>query len=294
MSDSNDISPTRSKQRGPLRHLSAVVLATVVIAGATAGYSSRSSSTTTTKPPKTKWMTSDQRYRADQLVSVFEDGTTTIRYSNAENLNDGRGITAGRAGFTTATCDLAEVVTEYTSKVKKNVFEPFVDELTALCNDHSDDTEGLGEEVFIAAWKTAAKDVRFRRAQDAVLDRLYFKPAMIKADDAGLSSVLGRATFYDTAIQHGLGDDPDGLDALIERTNKRAGNLTNTDESEWLDMFFTVRIEDLKNPDDSATASAWSQSVDRVSCFRSIAETKNLSLKGPVTCNVFGTEYTVK
>src|SRR5262245_33374802 len=45
----------------------------------------------------------DQRRRVDQLISAFENSTTEIQYDYAENIDDGRGVTAGRAGFTTAT-----------------------------------------------------------------------------------------------------------------------------------------------------------------------------------------------
>jgi hypothetical protein len=38
---------------------------------------------------------------ADQMVSVFENETTSLQYGYIENLNDGRGYTAGRAGFVT-------------------------------------------------------------------------------------------------------------------------------------------------------------------------------------------------
>ena len=38
---------------------------------------------------------------ADELVSAFENSTTEVQYGYAENLGDGRGVTAGRAGFTT-------------------------------------------------------------------------------------------------------------------------------------------------------------------------------------------------
>ena len=50
----------------------------------------------------------EQRHRADALISIFENGTPKIQYGYAENIRDGRGITAGRAGFTTATGDALE------------------------------------------------------------------------------------------------------------------------------------------------------------------------------------------
>lgn len=255
--------------------------------------------TTTTAPskqPTNKWMTAEQRRRADQLVSIFEDSTTTIQYANAENLDDGRGVTAGRAGFTTGTCDALEVVKVYNTAAKnpeKSVFVPFMSELVHLCKEHSGDTDTLDETAFIKAWRTAAKDPLFHQAQDRVLDRFYFLPAMEAADRLGLKSALARATLYDAAIQHGIGDDPDGLATLIARTNDRVGSPEGTYEPDWLYAFFDVRKEDLENPADKASRDAWRESVDRVACMRTIADKGNTSLKGPINCKVFGTKYTI-
>jgi chitosanase len=249
--------------------------------------------TTTTPPAKSKWMTADQRRRADQLVSIFEDSTTTVHYASAENLDDGRGITAGRAGFTTGTCDALEVIKVYTTIVRKNVFAPFMTELVRLCKEHSADTDALDEAAFIESWQIAAKDLLFRQAQDAVLDRFYFVPAMEAADKLGLKSALARAALYDAAIQHGTGNDPDGLAALIARTNDRAGIPEVAYEPTWLYEFFNVRVQDLENPSNETTRDAWRESTDRVACMRSIADKGNTSLKGPITCKVFGTKYTI-
>src|SRR5690349_2974768 len=57
---------------------------------------------------------------AEALTSLFENGTTEIDYAYAEALGDGRGITAGRAGFTSATGDLLLVVQRYTAAVPGN------------------------------------------------------------------------------------------------------------------------------------------------------------------------------
>ncbi len=55
-----------------------------------------------------------QRLIADQFVSIFENGTSEIQYGSAEDIGDGRGITAGRAGFTSATGDMLIVIEKYT------------------------------------------------------------------------------------------------------------------------------------------------------------------------------------
>ena len=50
---------------------------------------------------------------ADAIISSFENSTVELPYAQAEDLDDGRGITAGRAGFTSGTHDLLLVVQRY-------------------------------------------------------------------------------------------------------------------------------------------------------------------------------------
>ena len=226
-------------------------------------------------------LTDDQRRRADELVSVFENSTTELQYGYAEDLGDGRGITAGRAGFTTRTCDALDVVRRY----GEPPLAGFVPELERLCDEDSDATGGLGG--FADAWAEAADDPEFRRAQDEAVDDTYFFPAMALADDLGLETAVARVALYDAAIQHGIGDDPDGLPAMI----RRAGPVD--DESEWLDAFFAVRLATLQDPADAATAAEWRESTDRVRCLQSLADSGNEDLGPPLQCTVYGDEFTI-
>ena len=250
------------------------------------------SASATTEPPA-GWLDAAQRRRADQLISAFENSTTEIRYDYAENLGDGRGVTAGRSGFTTATCDALDVIEAYTDEVSDNVLSPFTPELERLCDEESDDTSGLPEAAYIAAWSEAASDAEFRAAQDAILDREYYIPAMEAADDLGLETALARAELFDAAVQHGAGDDPDGLDALIDRATANGGAPTEIGEREWLDALFDVRIDDLLHPANEETAGEWSESIDRVECMRRLAATGNVDLAGPITFTVYGDEFTI-
>ena len=244
-------------------------------------------------PGPVGWLNAEQRRRADELISAFENSTTDISYDYAENLDDGRGITSGRAGFTTATCDALAVVEAYTDRVGDNVLTPFVPELERLCDTESDDTDGLPEDAYIAAWQEAAGDVEFIAAQDEIVDRDYYIPAMEAADDIGVTTALARAELFDTAVQHGPGDDPDGLYALIERTTSAVGLPAEAGEQVWLDTFFDVRIDDLTNPDNVDTAEEWRASTDRVECMRRIADAGNYDLDGPITFTVYGDEFVI-
>jgi chitosanase len=238
-------------------------------------------------------LTADQRRRADQLISVFENGTTEIQYGYAENIGDGRGVTAGRAGFTTNDGDALKVIQAYTDQAPDNPLARFVPELQRLADAGSGDTSGLPEADYITAWQQAAADPAFRQVQDAQVDQRYFGPATADADRLGLTTALARAELYDASIQHGNGSEYDALPALISRTTAAVGTPAAAGETAWLDAFFTVRIDDLRNPANSSTRDEWSRSVDRVECLRRIAATGNYTLDGPLSVTAFGSSYTL-
>jgi chitosanase len=227
-------------------------------------------------------LSTEQRARADALVSIFENGEQKIRYDYAENLDDGRGITAGRAGFTTATGDLVVVVEKYTEKVADNPLARYLPELRKLAEEESDDTSGL--DGLIEAWGKAAKDGAFRDIQDDFVDSEYFTPAMEQAEDAGLELALSRAILYDTNIQHGSGEDPDGLPALIkETTSKMSGSPADgVEEEKWISTFLTVRRDHLADAAYPDTREEWAESVGRVDALKQILDDGNVDLDGPV------------
>ncbi len=229
---------------------------------------------------------------AEQLISLFENGTTEIQYSYAEHLEDGRGITAGKAGFTTATGDVLEVVKRYTERKPRNPLAVFLPRLEELADEESDDTSGL--EGFEDAWHKVAEDPTFRQIQDEVVDRLYYYVAMDYCRDLGLKTPLAKAVIYDTIIQHGDGDDPDGLPALIAKMEMEVGGnpLTGVDEELWLESFLQVRRNCLEYADNEETREVWSESVGRVDVFMAIAESGNYDLNPPIEIDT--DEYDMK
>ena len=240
------------------------------------------------------WLSGDTKRRAEALTSLFENSTTEIQYAYVEDIHDGRGFTAGRAGFTTATGDALEVIDLYTSRVPINPLAKYLPRLRVLAKSESGSVVGL--DGFAAAWTTAARDPAFRKAQDDVEDRLYFVPAMKRADDLHLATALARAEIYDAIIQHGEGDDPDGLPALLTKTAKNAGGTpaTGIDEKKWLDAFFTVRRADLAHASDASTRAAWAESVSRVDALRAIAKSDNYDLHGPIVVHSGDVDGTIE
>jgi len=228
------------------------------------------------------WMTPDQKRRATQITSVLENDTTVLQYGYVENLDDGRGLTMGRAGFTTANGDALLVVQRYASLVPDNALATYLPRLKSLADAESDSTSGL--EGLPAAWEAASHDPLFRQAQDEIADELYYVPAMNEADTIGIATPLGRAILFDAIIQHGGGTGPDSLSALIDRTRiaENGTPATGIDEIAWLYAFLRVRRADLLNASDPATRDAWAQSADRVDVWEQILDSGNMTLSGPI------------
>ncbi len=229
--------------------------------------------------PLNSGLSPEQRHRADALISVFENGTPDIQYGYAEDIRDGRGITAGRAGFTTATGDALAVVQRYVSLNPQSPLAKYLPVLTKLAQQSSDQTSDLAG--FTSAWKKAVQDPAFRAVQDQLTNELYFNPAMQKADRIGLKTALGRTILFDAIIQHGEGDDPDSLDALISATDQQMGGAPadGITEVAWLKTFLTVRRNKLLHPHNPETQEVWAKSVDRVDVLVNLLNAKNFDLK---------------
>jgi chitosanase len=205
-------------------------------------------------------LTRRQKLTAEQMTSFFENLTLEFQYASAEKLNDGRGFTVGRIGFTTGTSDALMVVKKYTEIVPQNPLAKYLPELERL-DDAEDKDETQNLELFEEAWKTAAKDQKFRKIQDELNDHLYFNPSQKIADECGLKYALSRAALYDETL--------------------------------WLAKFLTIRTAVLLDPDDKNSQEDWADSVERVSVFTQLLEKKNFQLKLPLRITCFGESATI-
>jgi chitosanase len=239
-------------------------------------------------------LTTEQRRRADEIISVFENETTNLQYDYTEELGDGRGLTAGRAGFTTATGDLALVVQRYVARSPDSPLNRFLPRLNEVARQESASMEGL--EGLSDAWKEAAQDPVFREVQDQVVEELYFSHALKWWKALGAHTPLSLLLLYDTVIQHGDGDDPDGLPAIIGRAMTKAGGSPKTgiNEADWFNVFLDMRRETLAHAYNEASRDEWAESVNRCDALRSIAQDGNYDLHGPITIAPFGTAFTIE
>jgi chitosanase len=289
---------TRGRRpRGPFVVLGILVAVIAVAVVAVFAVGGRPSSTGPPATSGTGSWSAEERPDVDhviaEMVSVFENSTPEIQYAYVEDLDDGRGYTAGRAGFCTGCGDLLTVVQKYTAQVPDNPLATYLPTLQRLAAESSDSTKGL--DGFERAWRTAADDPVFRQVQDQVTDDLYVAPARKVAQDNGVRSALGLAILVDTAVQQGTDNDPDGLPAMVRKTNAEAGGTpaSGVDETTWLGSFLDLRRETLQNPSSADTGEVWGESVGRVDALRSLLDAGNLDLTTPFTINPFGEPQTI-
>jgi chitosanase len=227
----------------------------------------------------------ERKQRAAQITSTFENSTLELQYDYVENIRDGRGLTAGRAGFTSGTGDLLLVVRRYTEAKPSNGLAPYIPALEAV--NGTDSVRGLGG--FADAWAEAAEDPDFRDLQDQVVDELYFFPAMAMAADLGIKTPLGQMIMWDTMIQHGAGGD-NGTRAIIEETQEHLGPI-GQDEPAWLDAFLDARLRHLLDMYRGTAEDADVSSASRVEALRSLLQAPNLALEPPLTWEVYGDRF---
>jgi chitosanase len=236
-----------------------------------------------------------QKILADKIISCFENDSPIIQYGYIENLNDGRGYTAGKAGFTTATADLLAVVQKYTELQPINSLSQFIPLLQLLADSASSNISGL--ENLPTAWTNSVADSKFIDAQDFISDLYYYNPAVQYCKELGIKLPVSLLCIYDCCIQHGDGDDPDGLSAMINQTNNHfvGSPFTGVDEITWILKFNEIRTSTLLNPNNTSTQQEWSESVGRVVSLNKLLQIyMNLKLtQSPIQINPYGTNHII-
>ena len=228
----------------------------------------------------------DQKRRMMLLTSTFENSfpentEPNFAYDYIENLNDGRGFTAGRVGFCTGTHDLLQVVELYNVMAPHNRLTPFLPRLQEVSLQSSDSVAGLEE--LPLAWKAAAMDPLFRSAQDQIVDKIYYLPAVAVSEGLGLKLPFSFAVIYDTAVMHGFDEGDDSLKALIKRTetglcpNLTTDMATCTPKNGWdekicMDAFLMNRKATLLHPSSQASTAEWSQNAVRADILKDMLD----------------------
>lgn len=237
------------------------------------------------------------------LTALFEhgtddDGRIIQGFDNWENDDDGRGVTAGYAGFTQFDEDGVGGSGDLLA-----VYERFCE-----LQGHSD-----GESAMWANWtrspelfnrlgiEQSTEGHNFRQAQRDVGHALYTLPALRLCAQLGISTALGIASIYDAGVQHGYGGDGDSMAAMIRETEKATAppvdclrGVSVAAEHVFIRTFNSYRFQHLSKAKEEATRKTWFESRDRAHALNELAREGKWDLKMPFSVTVFGETVEVK
>lgn len=221
---------------------------------------------------------------AMKIVSSAENSSLDwkAQYKYIEDIDDGRGYTAGIIGFCSGTGDMLDLVEYYTQIKPGNVLAKYLPALRKV--DGSDSHAGL-DPNFTKDWAKAAQDGDFRKAQDHERDRVYFNPSVNqgKADGVG---VLGQFIYYDAIVMHGDGGDSTSFRNIRKRALSKAKPPSQGgSETAYLNAFLDARVWAMKQEEAHSDTSR----VDTAQ--RVFLKKGNLNLNTPLDWKVYGDSF---
>lgn len=221
---------------------------------------------------------------AMELVSSAENSSLNwkAQYKYIEDIDDGRGYTAGIIGFCSGTGDMLDLVELYSAREPGNVLQKYLPALRKV--NGSDSHAGL-DPNFTKDWKTASSETAFKNAQNDERDRVYFDPAVKqgKADGVG---TLGQFMYYDAIVMHGDGTDPTSFSSIRKKALAKAKPPSQGgDETKYLGAFLDARVWAMKQEEAHSDTSR----VDTEQ--RVFLKKGNLNLNTPLDWKVYGDPY---
>jgi chitosanase len=217
---------------------------------------------------------------AMQIVSAAENSSLDWRaqFKYIQDINDGRGYTAGIIGFCSGTGDMLELVDAYTAAKPGNVLAKYLPALRSV--DGSDSHAGL-DPNFPADWRTAAADPIFQAAQESERDRVYFTPSVRDGKSDGVRA-LGQFIYYDASVMHGY----EGMRAIRSRALKKAKPpAQGGTETAWLNAFLDERVVEMKKEE------AHSDTTRVDTAQRVFLRDGNFDLNTPLDFAVYGDAF---
>jgi chitosanase len=219
-------------------------------------------------------LTEQQKRICEQVVNVFESGSTQGDYSAISIYHDGphqvRQITYGRSQ-TTEYGNLRELVQMYADA--KGTFSdgirPYVEKIGV--------SPLVDDDKFKHLLRDAGRnDPIMRRAQDVFFDKRYFQPAITWADEHGFAQPLSALVIYDSFVHSGC-----ILDFLRKRFPEKPPSKGG-DEKTWITQYVDVRQNWLATADNPILHGT----IYRTQCFKEQISIGNWDLSQlPINAN---------
>jgi chitosanase len=233
-----------------------------------------------------KFLSTSQKWRADQLISILRHQTLKLRYDHIADLNDGRGYVAGIADFSTAQGSLLQLVEAYSNLSASNLLLKYLPNLKALADRQSPDVSnllGLKD-----AWRELCTRNSFKGAQHHVSDTLYYGPAMLRANRLCLKYDLSKIALYEALIFQGE-TGPGSLDEIISMaTRAMCGCPDVVPEEKWLLNFLQARREVVLRSHPETN-----EPIERAEAMLRIFGSGNLRFEGVVKLEYAETEFAI-
>ncbi|MFD4759463.1 chitosanase [Streptomyces sp. NPDC058439] len=221
---------------------------------------------------------------AMQLVSSAENSSLNwkAQYKYIEDIDDGRGYTAGIIGFCSGTGDMLDLVELYTQRKPGNVLAKY---LPALRKVNGTDSHSGLDPNFKKDWATAASDSAFKQAQNDERDRVYFNPAVRQGKADGIGT-LGQFAYYDATVMHGDGGESTSFSSIRKRAlTKAKPPAQGGSEVTYLNAFLDARVWAMQQEEAHSDTSR----VDTAQ--RVFLKKGNLNLNPPLDWKVYGDSY---
>lgn len=211
-------------------------------------------------------LTAEQKSICEQVINVFETGSTQGNYGMISIYKDGphkqRQVTYGRSQ-TTEYGNLHELVEMYANAggIYSEALRPYIEkiEATPLADD------ALFKQLLRDAGR---KDPVMRQTQDAFFDRRYFVPAMAWADNNGFSLPLSALVIYDSFIHSG------SILSFLRKRFPESPPANGGDEHAWISQYVDTRQNWLANHENKILRNT----IYRTRCFNNEISRDNWDL----------------
>jgi chitosanase len=137
-------------------------------------------------------------------------------------------------------------------------------------------TDVLKKQI-LAIHSVLEDDYELRQIRHDLSVQLYWDSCLDYCEKLGLQLPISKAVLYDTIIQHGDGNDPDSLGAILSSIDTNAAE----DEAAWLSEFLHHRQNVLEHACNQEVREVWKESKIRVEVLRQLLE-ENPQLEGSV------------